>query len=155
MFAHSTTSMSRFFCFMSKAGGVGQLRQYLLWSFFSFSRVNGSFSIAARLLISSQAFCYILTKFQNYNLCESLIKSFEAPKSGKTTTTKQINKSLKKHHGNIYQVCHSLVISRFMNSVPPRPPKVTINLKSCKNKTKNRVKYFPATVEKIKKDCNG
>ena len=42
----------------------------------------------SQFLISSRAFCYILTKFQNYNLCESLIKSFEAPKSEKTTTTK-------------------------------------------------------------------
>ena len=41
-----------------------------------------------QFLISSRAFCYILTKFQNYNLCESLIKSFEAPKSEKATTTK-------------------------------------------------------------------
>ena len=32
---------------------------------------------------------------------------------------------------------------------PPRPPKITINLKSCKNKTKNKIKYFPATLEKI------
>ena len=35
-------------------------------------------------------------------LCESLINSFEAPKSGNTKTMKQINKSLKKHHRYIY-----------------------------------------------------
>ena len=29
-----------------------------------------------------------LTKLQNYSLCESLMKSFEATKPGKTTTTK-------------------------------------------------------------------
>ena len=47
---------------------------------------------------------YSLTKLQNYSLSESLIRSFEAPKSGKTTTTKQISKSLKKHHKYIYWV---------------------------------------------------
>ena len=38
---------------------------------------------------------------------KSLINSFEVPKSGKTTT-KQINKSLKKHHGYIYSLYHWL-----------------------------------------------
>ena len=55
--------------------------------------------------ILSSAFAYSLKKLQNYSLCESLIKSFEAPKSGKTTTTKYVNKSLKKHHIYIYWVC--------------------------------------------------
>ena len=54
-----------------------------------------------QLLVLSWVFSYSLTKLQNYNLCESLINSFEKPKIEKTTT-KQINKSLKKHHRYIY-----------------------------------------------------
>ena len=41
-----------------------------------------------------------------YSLCESLINSFEVPKSGKTTTAQLINKSLKKRHRYIYWLYH-------------------------------------------------
>ena len=54
-----------------------------LWSSSSFPGVDGSFSTAAHLLILSWAFSYSLTELQNYSLWESLIKSFEAPKSQK------------------------------------------------------------------------
>ena len=50
---------------------------------YSFPRVNGSFSTAARLLILSWAFSYSLAKLQNYSLFESLINSFEVTKSEK------------------------------------------------------------------------
>ena len=46
----------------------------------------------------SSVFSYILTKLENYSLCEFLINSFEALRNGKTTTTKSINISLKKCH---------------------------------------------------------
>ena len=114
-------------------------------------------STAAHLLILSSAFSFILTKLQNYSLCEFLIRFFEVPKSGKTTTTKKIdNKSLKKHHRYIYRLYQD---SR--PAPPPHPPptasrptKVTANLKSyniqskniqCKNiqsKIKHKIKYF-------------
>ena len=119
MFTHSTTSISRFARFIFKTSGFGQL--------LSFSRVNGSFSTAAHLLILSSGFSYSLTKLQNYSLCESLINSFEVPKSEKTTTTKQINKSLKKHHGYIYWVSHWL--SKIQSPWPFWSIKVTANLK--------------------------
>ena len=76
----------------------------MLKSSWSFSRVNGSLSNAAYLLILSSAFSYILIKLQNYSLCQFLIKFFEVPKSGKTTTKKSINKSLKKQLRYIYWV---------------------------------------------------
>ena len=57
----------------------------------SFPRVNGFFSTAAHLLILSWNFSYSLTELQNYSLCEFLIKSSEAPKSGKSTTATKID----------------------------------------------------------------
>ena len=57
----------------------------------SFSRVNGSFSTAARLLVLSWAFSYSLTKLQNYSLCESL--KYQKLKKKTTVTTKLTNKS--------------------------------------------------------------
>ena len=43
-----------------------------------------------------------LTVPKYYSLSESLIKSFETQKSEKTITTKEMNKSIKKHHGDTY-----------------------------------------------------
>ena len=50
----------------------------------------------------------------------------------KTTTTKYINKSLKKHQRYIYRVYHWLGMPRFTPPPPqfPQPPKVTASLKS-------------------------
>ena len=69
-----------------------------------------------------------LTVLQNY-FCESLIKSYsEVPKSGKTTTTKQINKSLKEHHRYISWLYHW--VSKIHGPRLPQSLKVTANLKS-------------------------
>ena len=56
----------------------------------SFSRVDGLVlsQLQLHLLILTSAFSHSLAKLQNYSHCEFLIKSFEAPKSGKTATTK-------------------------------------------------------------------
>ena len=50
----------------------------------------------------------------------------------KTTTTKYINKSLKKHQRYIYRVYHWLGMPRLTPPPPrfPQPPKVTASLKS-------------------------
>ena len=50
--------------------------------------------VLSQIFVLPRAFSYIPTKLQNDCLCESLINSFEVPKSGKTTI-KLINKSLK------------------------------------------------------------
>ena len=56
-------------------------------------------------------------KLQNYSLCESLVNSSQVPESEKTTTTKQINKSLKKHPRDIYWVSHWLGKIRISRSL--------------------------------------
>ena len=91
-------------------------------------------------------------KLQNYSLCESPINSLEVPKSEKTSTTKEINKSLKKHHRYIYWVSQWLV--KIQSPRPLRPLKETANLNlTCKNiqsKNKKQSQKLPATIEKIK-----
>ena len=115
MFADSATLISPYTFQISKSGDFGQLRSFLLWSLLSFSRVNGSFSIT-----------YIILSFllQSYKIAELqplriLIYSFEVPKTEKTTT-KWINKSLKKHHRYIYWVYHCL--GKIYVPQPPHPP---------------------------------
>ena len=73
------------------------------------------------------SFSINFTKLRNYSLCESLINSFEVRKSEKSTTTKYMNKSLKKHHRYIYCVLGWL--GKIPSPRPPRSPKVTVNLK--------------------------
>ena len=66
VFARSTTSISRVFHFISKTGGFGQLRLYLLWSSLSFSRVDGFFS-----QLELAYLCYLepsYTVLQNYRI---------------------------------------------------------------------------------------
>ena len=145
MFAHSATLISRFVHFIFKTDGFGQL--------LSFSRVNGSFSTAARLLILSSDFSYSLTKLQNCSLCEPPINSFEVPKSGKTTTAKQINKSLKKHHRYIYWVSHWLC--KIQSPPAPWAPKrnskfktLLVQIFSLKTTTTKKIKYFQLLLQK-------
>ena len=78
---------------------------------------------------------------------------FEAPKSGKITTTKSINKSLKKRHRYIYRVYQD---SRHLG--PQRQQRIsnltTFSLKTFSVKTfslkKIQNQVLPATIEKIK-----
>ena len=79
------------------------------------------------VLSQTVSFSYNFTKLRNYSLCESPINSFEVRKSEKSTTTKYMNKSLKKHHRNIY--CVPGWLGKIPSPRPPRPPKVTVNLK--------------------------
>ena len=75
------------------------------------------------------AFSYSLIKLQNSSFCESLINSSEVPKSGKTATTKYINKSLKKHHRYIHSLYHWVGKIHGPGS-KIQSPKVTANLQS-------------------------
>ena len=91
-----------------------------------------------------------LSKLQNYNLCESLIKSCEAPKSGKGTTGEQINKSLKKYY--IYIFIGDVIGWVYQDSQPSAPsvPKgkskiqiLLVKMFSLKQKAKsNNSRYF-------------
>ena len=104
-------------------------------------------SMVLTQLILYWAFSYSLTKLQNYSLCESLIKSCETPKSGKTTA-KYINKSLKKHHGYIYWEYHWLGISIFTapaSSLTKRNSKfeaLLVEIFSLKQTTKSNISSY-------------
>ena len=85
-----------------------------------------------------------LTILQNYSLCESLIHSFDIPKSEKTTTIKQIEKSLKSiidiFIGNLTGWVRFIVPGTFG---PQRQQQICLAAKSCKNiqsKTKKQNK---------------
>ena len=70
------------FHFISKTGGLGG------WDniYFGLPYLSLESMALSQSLILSWAFSDSLTKFQNYSLCESQIKSFKVPKSEKATT---------------------------------------------------------------------
>ena len=69
------------------------------------------------------------TVLQNHRITafESLVNSFEVPKSEKIKTTKSVNKSLKKHYRYICWVSHWL--GKIHSPWPLWHSKVTANLK--------------------------
>ena len=78
MFAQSAKLISGFYHFISKH------------FIFIFTLIILIFLKSQWFVLKCSSFAYIILSFllQNNNLCESLINSFEVPKSGKTTTTK-------------------------------------------------------------------
>ena len=85
----------------------------------------------------SSVFSYILTKLENYSLCEFLINSFEALRNGKTTTTKSINISLKK--------CHTFIGYIEIDALLAHKGNIEFKIllvKTFSLKKKHKIKYF-------------
>ena len=75
VFARSTTSISRVSHFISKTGGFGYLRSYLLWPSLSFSRVDGFFS-----QLELACLCYLEPSYTVLQNCRIKLQNYKITK---------------------------------------------------------------------------